>query len=767
MIKKLKSIFVVSFLFFFVFGCDLFDNQQKTEKIEQPYSHKLVDDFIEDLKVSSRSNEADVLAKMKKEILAELKTKGVESSIKLSDVMPALSGAAQISLKNLDKDSRAKYIVKISSSSINIVATNKGSLSDDALLNIVSSVSSSMMEKIIESGVSEADIALISKEIISGVGKSLNKVVTTDKVVEASAKITSRAVKALEKNQVTDKKNVNAAIMQIPLGIANSISANDVYKTNVKIKASVFSKSYESVLTDSGFTDSEIIMAIATNSKDSSDLADLTMVMIKVSIKNAGSEESQKAMEDKLIKLEIDGVQDLAQIIESAKSEIEEAKITGVFTRILLEVNGQKEWVAAYKEASGIDMTIIKPAHNQYSQIVAAMFAAGDFPDILEVQTNDYLAFAKSGHLLPLDDFIAASEELKDIDKSILEAYRLKDGKIYGVPTSRGGGCVTYIRQDWLNNLGLAQPTTWDEFYNVLKAFTFNDPNGSGVNDTVGYTFPLLTGWEFDYYNRQIMLDAWFGFEYKNGQWVDGFLEPEFIGGLERFKLLYKEGLIDKEFFTNKTSSSRSKMYAGQAGVMEYWAGGWAQTFYDSTRSQNPNAELIPVGPIKGSYFIHRVGPSLGITKAAKNPGLIFDKFINFMNDRGEGQALFTHGVEGVHYAKVDNEYKMLPQLSNPDRLMDKAFADPTLILNSWEPIVKNSDLIAESAQLLKDHSVNLRMPEGGEVFRNRSSEIITLKQQVFYKALIGDYTSEEAVEIYKEKADALGLQDILKELNN
>jgi putative aldouronate transport system substrate-binding protein len=442
-------------------------------------------------------------------------------------------------------------------------------------------------------------------------------------------------------------------------------------------------------------------------------------------------------------------------------------KITGVFTRILLEDNGQKEWAAAYRELSGIDMTIIKPAHNQYSQIVATMFAAGDFPDILEVQTNDYLAFAKSGHLIPLDDFIASSKELKDIDKSILEAYRLKDGKIYGVPTYMGGGCVTYIRQDWLNNLGLKQPTTWDEFYNVLKAFTFNDPDGNGVNDTVGYTVPFDTGWEFDYYNRQIMLDAWFGFEYKNGKWVDGFLEPEFIGGLERFKLLYKEGIMDNELFTNKTSAARSKMYAGQAGVMEYWTGTWAQTYYDSTKNNNPKAELIPVGPIKGSYFIHRVGPSFGITKAAKNPQLVFDKFINLMNDRGAGQTLFTHGVEGVHYVKDGNDYKMLPQRSNPDRLMDKAFSDPTLILNSWEPLVKSSDLIAKSAQLLKEHSVQLRMPEGGEVFTKRLSEILTLKQQIFSEAVIGAYTSQEAVKIYKEKADALGLQDILKELNN
>ncbi len=452
---------------------------------------------------------------------------------------------------------------------------------------------------------------------------------------------------------------------------------------------------------------------------------------------------------------------------EEAKSEgAAPVKITGVFDRILTEENGQKEWIEAFNQLAGADLTIIKPAHNQYSQIVATMFAAGDYPDILEIQTNDYLAFAKSGHLIPLDDFIASSKELKDIDKEILESYRLKDGHIYGVPQYLGGGCVTYIRQDWLNNLGLKQPTNWDEYYNVLKAFTKNDPDGNGVNDTIGLTIPFQTGWEFDYYNRTIMLDAYFGFDYKNGKWVDGFLQPEFIPALNRFKTLYAEGLMDNEIFTNKTSTARSKMYASQAGVMEYWSGTWAQRYYDSAKNSDPKAELIPIEPIKGAYYINRVGPVFAITKAAKNPQAVFEKFINLMNDGAAGQVLFTHGVEGIHYAKDGDNYKMLPQISNPDVPFDKAFADPTLIMNSWKPLVKNSDLIAKS-QVLQSNSVNLKLPEGGDVFAKRLGEILTLKQQVFSEAVIGSYTPQEAIKIYKEKADALGLQDILKELNN
>ena len=36
-------------------------------------------------------------------------------------------------------------------------------------------------------------------------------------------------------------------------------------------------------------------------------------------------------------------------------------------------------------------------------------------------------------------------------------------------------------------NLGLDVPTTMDELYEVAKQFTENDPDGNGVDDTVGF----------------------------------------------------------------------------------------------------------------------------------------------------------------------------------------------------------------------------------------------------------------------------------------
>ena len=63
------------------------------------------------------------------------------------------------------------------------------------------------------------------------------------------------------------------------------------------------------------------------------------------------------------------------------------------------------------------------------------------------------------------------------------------DGKVYslyqGRPLSRQG---LIYRKDWADNLGLSAPKTVDEFYEMARAFSEDDPDGNGKNDTIGLT---------------------------------------------------------------------------------------------------------------------------------------------------------------------------------------------------------------------------------------------------------------------------------------
>lgn len=84
-------------------------------------------------------------------------------------------------------------------------------------------------------------------------------------------------------------------------------------------------------------------------------------------------------------------------------------------------------------------------------------------------------------------------DRLKEIYDQYPNTYSTvtKDGKIYGMAVSPHltEGEVMIIRQDWLDNLGLEAPTTIDEFEEVIRAFTEDDPDGNGEKDTYGFTY--------------------------------------------------------------------------------------------------------------------------------------------------------------------------------------------------------------------------------------------------------------------------------------
>lgn len=81
-----------------------------------------------------------------------------------------------------------------------------------------------------------------------------------------------------------------------------------------------------------------------------------------------------------------------------------------------------------------------------------------------------------------LDDYPLLKENVEPYLNSM--TY---NGQIIGIPRrtmDRTGGLI--LREDWLEKLGLQVPRTLDDLYNVFKAFTYDDPDGDGVDDTIG-----------------------------------------------------------------------------------------------------------------------------------------------------------------------------------------------------------------------------------------------------------------------------------------
>ncbi len=453
---------------------------------------------------------------------------------------------------------------------------------------------------------------------------------------------------------------------------------------------------------------------------------------------------------------------------KAAVKEVEKPKkINFMSDTLLIKEDGLDQLLAKYKEITGIELVITQPAHNQYQEKLKLTIASGENIDAAEIYSADYVNFSSNGVFAPLKSYIDNSELFKPINKEYFEALTLADGEIYGVPMNTGGGCITYVRQDWLDNLGLEMPKTWDEYYELMKAFTFNDPDKNGQNDTFGYTGPGV-GVDSDWYIRDFYQDASPDLIVKDGKWIDGFSQPEFKEALVRLNKAYSEGLIDKEIFTNKTSTCRDKFYAGKVGLFTYWAGTWNRNMQVNTEPNFPNAKVAAMPPVEGSYYNNRVPYVTSVLKKSKNAEGVFKYLVEFMHDGAEGQKLFTFGVEGVHYEVKDGKIEMMPRISDPKKPLAKTYHSPELQLNPFTiDIDPNLDpLITGSLKIFMDNAKQQQLIPESATWAKRAGDIRKLKEEIIAKTMISEYSIDDGLALYATKSKELGMDKVLEEIN-
>lgn len=441
-------------------------------------------------------------------------------------------------------------------------------------------------------------------------------------------------------------------------------------------------------------------------------------------------------------------------------------KFKVIMDTVLVKEDGQDKFAEEYKKQTGITLEIVQPAHNEYYDKVNLAFSSGDIPDMLEISGQYMTKYATQKGLVQLDDYVKNSKVLSAADKKTMDSERV-DGKLYAIPNGASTAPITYVRKDWLDALGMKTPTTYEEFHSMLKAFVSNDPDKNGKADTIGYTAAGVTDHKF---LREFWLDAVPTFvQNKEGKYVDGFSEPNFKAGLQRLVDAYKEGLIDKEIITNKSATCRDKWNAGTVGVFQYWNSTWAKTLDDDIKRgpAGKSATAQPIPALKTGIYISRVPGAFGITTKCQNPAAAFKYFIEYMHDGDKGQNLFSHGVEGVHYEMKDNKIVHLPALSDAKKPFAKTFCSVEDALTPYK--TSNYDIdprVPASYKVMGANDIfDVTLP-ASKTLTKANADLTALRGEVIAKALLGQMSVDQALEKYNKDAKALGMEDILKELN-
>ena len=228
------------------------------------------------------------------------------------------------------------------------------------------------------------------------------------------------------------------------------------------------------------------------------------------------------------------------------------------------------------------------------------------------------------------------------------------------------------MRVDWLKNLGLEMPTTLDELYDVLYAFTYDDPDGNGKDDTVGIVTTMTQG------NQWEVLFGAFGIGYQHNYLLeDGtvttYMKAEhYLECIEYLRKLYQNGVMDREFATMPAMTAHEALWTGRCGVYGFRSVGTTNNWYPGRYTfevpEDP-AQVFGYTVIEGPYGDKGAPasyPSLTsgfvVGSTAQNPEAVI-RFIDFLYTE-EGDELTYLGVENVMYTWIDKEngqYQRLP----------------------------------------------------------------------------------------------------------
>lgn len=299
--------------------------------------------------------------------------------------------------------------------------------------------------------------------------------------------------------------------------------------------------------------------------------------------------------------------------------------------------------------------------HEQEPEDISASLAAGDSPDIFKVTRSELDTYMQQGLVLDLSPYEDQLGDYVDfVGQDTVDQGRI-DGQLMAItPYQNNTNDGTFwIRQDWLDNLDLEMPTNAEEFREVLRAFTEDDPDGNGRDDTYG-----LTGSGADTYKY---LWGAFGtpgpgkiYEDDSGEIRDSYQDEGMAEAVEFIADLESSGFVDPDSYTLTGLEARDRGFQGTAGVMGVsWTAVVKEPSASLGREANPDAEWAQIDQLEqadGSPGMLPVGTDSAAMYAvpaslegddAKIQAII--DLINYVSTP-DGNRFAMWGEEGTHH---------------------------------------------------------------------------------------------------------------------
>ncbi|MFV0504922.1 MAG: hypothetical protein ACK5LT_13300 [Lachnospirales bacterium] len=327
---------------------------------------------------------------------------------------------------------------------------------------------------------------------------------------------------------------------------------------------------------------------------------------------------------------------------------------------------------------------------NDYKEHYQILSATNNLPDLFASVTMsssdnngfsslDKLIYSKSIRSLP--DDLSPYPNVENIIKMCSPIYTY-GGKYYALPRTSfqdiklsSSDASMLIRKDWMENLNIAAPQSLEKFIELTSAFAHKDPDGNGLDDTIGYNV-----------NNRIALGKWlmlgiapkcnvYSWIEEDGKYIPSYITKDFEKVITAYRKLYNVGGLDPNFYVKKPTDSLSDFASGKLGALEY------KSSPSSVNKLQKQWDLYQRKPFQDCVGTLQIFPAEDGNYYSNTSSIYWSEslFSSKVDDKKmdrilslydyllseEGTNLIKYGIENVDYVKENGEYKCTVDVKN------------------------------------------------------------------------------------------------------
>ncbi|MCU6709682.1 extracellular solute-binding protein [Paenibacillus sp. J5C_2022] len=382
-----------------------------------------------------------------------------------------------------------------------------------------------------------------------------------------------------------------------------------------------------------------------------------------------------------------------------------------------------------------LEMTV---APDQPLQKLNTMIASGDVPDLIFFSDRkDMIKYYQDGLLADLDAYLDKAPDLMNRFPQTSWDQMKYGGKTVGIPGYDliSGPNGIWIQDNWLKKLQLDVPTTPEQLMDVMKAFTFRDPDGNGKDDTYGFIGGVTKDGMLNDFGLDTLL--WMfgvtphGFDVVDNKVVYYNTDPRMKEGIAYLNQMVSEKVIDPDWKTvTENKLLKDKMNRTKEGIVVY---NW-RAMDNPTNAMADENGVIPdwiiIPPMKGPHgdqiLTYRAfqGNSWAISKKSADDPEKAQRIVNLLQylfTDEEDYKTFAYGIQDINWRIVDGKAEKVRL--DPDTAKKYSFLDHYKFPRRGDDAVyfsyknpKTAEYLELNNKYLKDNNVTpYLVPDPGD----------------------------------------------------